>query len=131
MAVSGQAKQLQAYLGDLIKMLTARQGDVGFIRSKIPAGAAPIKTRPFALGEVTGHSHRVCVADEEGIEMFEMPSDRGVRTFLRVTKEGGISIQHEDHDPTGQTSHLPCGWEGEVRIAVEYDEETDFRQVMD
>jgi hypothetical protein len=108
-----------------LRKLTGRQGDVGFVRGTIPAEATPIKVRPFALGEVTGHSHRVIAEDVDGIEMFEMES----RTFLRVTKGGGISIQHEDHDPNGAVSKLPCGWEGEVIIAREYDEEGDFRVI--
>lgn len=109
----------------LNKQLSGRQGDVGFVRCAIPAGVKRIKVRPFALGEVTGHSHRVIVEDADGIEMFEMES----RTFMRVTKDGGISIQHEDHDPSGVVSTLPTGWEGEVVIAREYDEEGDFRVV--
>jgi hypothetical protein len=67
------------------------------------------------------------VADEQGVEMYELDG----AVFLRVTKNGGISIQHEEHDPSGSTSVLPSGWEGEVRIAQEYDEEQDFRRVAD
>jgi hypothetical protein len=100
-----------------------RQGDVGFIRSAIPVGAQEIKLRPLALGEVTGHSHQVALADRDGVQMYEMDG----ATFLRVTAEGGISIVHEEHGPV----KLPARWEGEVRIAVEYDEEEDFRQVID
>jgi hypothetical protein len=111
--------------------LTGRQGDVGFIAGVIPADAKSIKIRPFALGEATGHSHRVAVEDEVGIEMFETLDETGTRTFMRVTKDGGISILHEDHDPTGVISKLPQGWEGEVVIAKEYDEENDFRRVID
>lgn len=106
--------------------LFARQGDVGFVACKIPKDPARIKVRPFALGEVTGHSHRVMVEDEAGIEMYELEG----ATFLRVTKDGAVSIVHEDHDPKGTTSLLPAGWEGEIRIAREYDEEQE-RRVMD
>jgi len=107
--------------------LYGRQGDVGFVAGKIPKDAKLIKVRPFALGEVTGHSHRVAVEDEAGVEMYEHDG----ATFLRVTKDGLISILHEDHDPQGKVSVLPAGWEGEVRIAREYDEEVDFRPVVD
>ena len=107
--------------------MTGRQGDVGFVRCDIPAGAKPIKLRPFALGEKTGHSHRICFADEAKAEMYELLE----RTFLKVSDEGAISIQHEDHDPNGTTSVLPAGWQGEVIIAKEYDEENDFRRVED
>ena len=107
--------------------LYGRQGDVGFVKCEIPKAAKRIKVRPFALGEVTGHSHRVAIEDEAGIEMYEHEQ----ATYLRVTKDGSISILHEDHDPEGRTSVLPAGWEGEVRIAREYDEEVDFRNVTD
>lgn len=106
--------------------LTFRQGDVGFVSSAIPANARRIKTRPFALGEVTGHSHRVAVADEPFVEMYE--GENG-EIYVRALKD--VPVLHEDHDPTGATSILPAGFEGEVRIALEYDEEQDFRQVAD
>lgn len=105
------------------KKLFARQGDVGLIACGIPKAAKKITLRPLALGEVTGHSHQVAVADREGVEMFEFDG----ASFLRVTAEGGISIVHEEHG----TVRLPNGWEGEFRIAREYDEEEDFRRVAD
>ena len=108
-------------------MLTARQGDVGFIARRIPRGAKKISLRPFALGEKTGHAHCISIADEAKAQMFEMDG----RTFLRVSKDGEISIHHEDHDPQGKISLLPAGWEGEVVIAREYDEEQDFHRVTD
>ena len=107
--------------------LFVRQGDVGLVTCKIPASAKQIKTRPLALGEVTGHSHRVAAADAPGIEMYEMTDESGVHTFLRVTADGEVSIVHEEHGMV----KLPAGWEGEVRIAREYDEEQDFRRVVD
>ncbi len=116
--------------GKMKRTLTGRQGDVYFVADKIPEGATPIKTRPFALGEVTGHSHQVCVEDIAKVQMFEMPSENGVRTFMRVSAEGGVSIQHEDHDPIGTVSKLPAGWEGEVTIAKEYTPE-GIRSVLD
>ncbi len=103
--------------------LFARQGDVGFIAANVPKAAQKIKLRPLALGEVTGHSHSVAVADREGVEMYEHEG----ATFLRVTADGGIAIVHEEHGPVT----LPAGWEGEIRIAREYDEEGDFRSVID
>lgn len=107
-------------------MLQFRQGDVGFIRTAIPIGAKRIATRPLALGEVTGHSHRAAVMD--AVEMFEIKEDGAeTKTFLRVTGEGGVSIVHEEHG----TVALPEGWEGEVIIAREYDEDNDFRRVAD
>ena len=107
--------------------LTGRQGDVAFIKCRIPKDAKRVPLRPFAYGETTGHSHRVCVADEEGVEMYEC--EAGV--FLRVTKDGVVSLVHEDHDPVGTISVLPKGWEGEVRIKREYDEEEEWRRITD
>lgn len=110
--------------------LTGRQGDVYFIKTAIPKEANQIKVRPFALGEVTGHSHRVAVEDVAGVEMYEMLSENGVRTFMRVTSDGSVRIIHEDHDPKGEVSVLPAGWEGEVTIAREYTPE-EIRSVVD
>lgn len=103
--------------------LFARQGDVGLVTCEIPKEAKRVPLRPLALGEVTGHSHQVAPADIEGAEMYELAG----ASFLRVTAEGGISIVHEEHG----TVTLPAGWEGEFRIAREYDEEEDFRSVID
>jgi len=100
----------------MTRELYGRQGDVHFVSCRIPAGAKRMPLRPFALGESTGHSHRVAVADENGVEMYELEN----RTFLRVTKAGSVSIVHEEHDPVGMVSVLPAGWEGEVVIAREY-----------
>lgn len=107
--------------------LTGRQGDVNFVACQIPKQAKRVPMRPFALGEVTGHSHRVVEADLEKCEMYEMEG----RTFLKVSAEGGVSIQHEDHDPTAEISKLPAGWAGEVIIAQEYNEEEGWRRVVD
>ena len=104
--------------------LEFRQGDVGFVRTAIPAGATKIKNRPFALGEVTGHSHRPVADVADLVEMYEKDG----LTYIRAL--GDIPVQHEDHDPKAERSILPKGWEGEVRIAREYDEEGDF-QVAD
>jgi hypothetical protein len=110
------------------EQLFARQGDVHFVTRRIPADARRIPVRPFALGEVTGHSHRVIAAEECHVEMYEKDG----LTFVRVSGGcEGIHIAHEDHDPTAATSVLPAGWEGEVIIAQEYDEEEGFRKVID
>lgn len=109
-----------------LRTLYGRQGDVGFIACAIPQGAQPVKLRPFALGESTGHAHKVAFADEAGVEMYELDG----ATFLRVTKDGNVSIVHEDHDPTGATCLLPAGWEGEVVIASEYTP-AEIRSVVD
>lgn len=105
--------------------LFARQGDVHFITREIPKTATRVPNRPFALGEQTGHSHRVIEAEQE---LFETYEQYGL-TFIRVL--GDIHIAHEDHDPSATTSVLPKGWEGQVVIAQEYDEEQGFRSVLD
>lgn len=109
-------------------MLTMRQGDVGFIKSTIPATAKRIPLRPFALGEKTGHSHRVEEDYANAVEMYE--GENG-EIYVRIVGDVDVPVIHEDHDPSGAKSLLPAGWEGEVRIAREYDEETDFRSVID
>lgn len=107
-------------------LLDYRQGDVGFVRGKIPKDAKRIPVRPFALGEVTGHSHAVIDAAQDLVEMYE--DERGT-IWVRALAE--IPVKHEDHDPCAEKSIIRKGWEGEVRIAREYDEEEDFRSVAD
>lgn len=104
-----------------MRKMSFRQGDVGFVGSKIPKDAKRIPFRAFALGEVTGHSHRVI---EEDIPLCEMYEKDGV-VYVRAL--GDLHVQHDDHDPTATISVLPKGWEGQITIAKEYDEEGDFR----
>jgi hypothetical protein len=109
-------------------VLYGRQGDVHFVNRSIPENARRVPLRPFALGEVTGHSHSVISEDAPSVEMYELD----VKTYIRVSGEcDGIRIKHEDHDPTATKSLLPAGWEGEVIIAQEYDEEEGFRSLAD
>ena len=108
--------------------LQFRQGDVGFVVGPIPATAKRIPTRPFALGEITGHSHRVLPALEECVEMYEGTDGE---TYVRILPGADVPVLHEDRDPTGMKSLLPAGWEGRVVIAAEYDEEEGFRTVID
>src|SRR5579859_6007883 len=117
----GSINQNLRHKGDRMK-LYGRQGDVGFVAGKIPKDAKLIKVRPFALGEVTGHSHRVAVEDEAGVEMYEHAG----ATFLRVTKDRLICILHQHPYPHCKVSVLAAGWEGEVSIAWEYNEEVDI-----
>ena len=112
------------------RKMFGRQGDVAFISGPIPPNAKRVPLRVFAHGEQTGHSHRVCVADEAGVEMFEVVDDAGKTVWMRVTKDGAVSLIHEDHDPTGDVSVLPRGWEGEVVNAREYTPES-IRSVVD
>ena len=108
--------------------LFGRQGDVNFITRRIPLQAKRIPVRPFALGEVTGHSHCVVAEDAINLEMYELDG----QTYVRVSGDcDGVRIRHEDHDPAAKVSVLPAAWEGEVVIAEEYDEEEGFRRVID
>lgn len=107
-------------------VLDFRQGDVGFIRCPIPASAKRISLRPFALGEVTGHSHRVI---EEVRDLCEMYEGEDGKLYIRALAD--LPVQHEDHDPKAATSVITTGWEGEIAIAREYDEEEDFHSVID
>jgi hypothetical protein len=88
-----------------------RHGDVYLVQSnKKVAGKRTGNNSPvLALGEVTGHSHRLNTM--EGVERFEID---GVR-FLQVSADG-ISISHEEHG----TLDIPPGLY-EERIDREYD----------
>ncbi len=107
-------------------VLDFRQGDVGFVRGAIPTDAKRIATRPFAYGEVTGHVHQVV---EEAQHLVEMYEDSEGTVWVRAL--GDLPVRHEEHDPTAQKSIIPKGWEGRVQICGEYDEEEDFRSVID
>ena len=98
-------------------VLDFRQGDVGFVRGRIPADVKRIPVRPFAFGEVTGHSHRVVGGWEELVEMYE---DKSGTIWVRALAD--VPVQHEEHDPQAITSILPAGWEGKITIAREYEE---------
>ena len=108
------------------RSLDYRQGDVGFVRGSIPQSAKRIPFQPFALGESTGHSHCVIAEAEALCEMYQ--DDNGT---IWVRALGNLPVRHEDHDPSAATSIIPQGWEGEIRGCGEYDEEQDFRRVVD
>ena len=97
-----------------------RQGDLLFIRAtQHKSRGKRIKDGVLALGEVTGHSHRI--ADLTAAEAYEM--DGGV--FLMVS-ESGVSIVHEEHAPVTLGNGV---WE--VRRQREYEPEELSRSVMD
>lgn len=103
-------------------MLKYRHGDVGLIVSAIPTEAKALETKTLAYGEVTGHHHSIAEADVEGAEVYEL----GDKMYLRVTAEGGVSLEHQEH---AAIQVAPGDYE--VRIANEYDEDEDFRPVLD
>ncbi len=97
-----------------------RQGDLLFIRTAQPkTHGKRIKNGVLALGEVTGHSHRI--ADLTAAEAYEI----GGGVFLRVS-EKGVSIVHEEHAPVTLGSGA---WE--MRRQREYDPERKPRTVRD
>jgi hypothetical protein len=109
------------------KFTLYRQGDVLFKTiAKLPAG--PQKKRfdgAVAYGEVTGHSHRLQVADREIAEVLEI----GEGLFVHVSQNGirleGAQFVHEEHG----TITLPPG-NYEVTIQREYTP-SEIRNVAD
>jgi len=95
---------------------------------EIPKNAKRIPLRPLALGEKTGHHHSLCTLDETSVEdvceMYEVETETGAKTYLRVTAEG-VALTHQEH----KTQPVPPG-EYEVTIQQE---NTDWgaRQVVD
>ena len=79
-----------------MKHTAYRQGDVVLILVKsIPAGAqTPRPNLTLALGEVTGHSHRITVG---GADLCDVTTDEGVSTYLSVGVSGAL-LTHEEHD---------------------------------
>jgi hypothetical protein len=70
-----------------------RHGDIMVAACEaIPAGATELPTLTLALGEVTGHSHRI--EDPRTANVFEW---RGVR-YIQVTADAARLI-HEEHGP--------------------------------
>ncbi len=94
-----------------------RHGDVIIINSEIPKDATRVKNRPLALGEITGHSHRVTKGE------FELYEKEGV-VYMRVVSETA-DLVHEEHD----TIKLPQG-EYEVHRQREY-EPKGWRHIQD
>jgi len=69
-----------------------RHGDIMIAAvESVPEAAHVLPTVTLALGEVTGHSHRI--EDPRAAEMLEF---RGVR-YLRVTAESARLIHEEHH----------------------------------
>ena len=101
-----------------------RQGDVLVRSSQIPSGATPIKEKELilALGEATGHHHRIMVADVPNVEAYEKD---GVM-YLHILEDAKpVILEHEEHAPIT----LPTG-DYEVMIQREYTPE-EIRRVQD
>jgi hypothetical protein len=67
-----------------------RQGDVGLYRiEELPEGAEPVDGMVVALGEVTGHSHKI---EGEG-NLFK----KAGKLFARIV--GKATLVHDEHAP--------------------------------
>jgi hypothetical protein len=79
-----------------------------------------------AFGELTGHSHRLALEDQDAAEVLEI----GDGIFVRISRsggsiEGGATFIHEEHGPV----RLPAG-NYQVTIQREYTPEK-IRSVLD
>ena len=99
-----------------------RQGDVYILAASIPekaAKAAPERDIVLALGEVTGHAHRI-IAPGTKVSMWNV----GTQRYMVVNEE--VTLTHEEHGPIT----IPPG-EYEVRIQRVYQPGGEIRQVAD
>lgn len=103
-------------------MRLIQQGDVLLFAGVVmPADARAVERRVLALGEATGHAHRLAEASD-GL-LYEAPDGT---LYLRVGP-GGATVTHEEHQAV---SLAPGDYRvGRVR---EYDHwEEEARQVRD
>ena len=72
-----------------------RQGDILLVPVAVepPAGATPVTEVVLALGEMTGHAHRLRAG-----AVLDWESD-GQR-YVRVLDADAGTLSHEDHDPS-------------------------------
>jgi hypothetical protein len=98
------------------KCMKIRQGDVLIMKAEKVEGTK-LPHLILALGEVTGHSHRISEGEAE-------LHDRGGTLYLRVLSESA-TLLHEEHKPL----QIPQG-EWLVRIQREY-EPDGWRYVAD
>jgi hypothetical protein len=71
----------------------ARQGDILFVRvDKLPQDLKKAKDQTVALGEVTGHSHRI--AEAAGVAVLE--NEAGDK-FVTVADKA--DVVHQEHGP--------------------------------
>ena len=100
------------------------------MKSMIPENAVRIPLRPLALGEVTGHQHRLVSDDpsvsvETACELYEIKNGEKVEHALRVTAEG-ISLLHAEENSLVTADHhsVPVA-PGEYRVVIQ-EEVTDW-----
>lgn len=102
-------------------MKTYRHGDVvikEIDKDKLPAGAQKLSHLTLALGEVTGHSHRIS-SGQAALSKFNN------KTYLEI-QDKLATLTHEEH----KEIELPTGTY-EIIIQREYDDEKEWRNVLD
>lgn len=120
------------------QQITAQQGDVIIITSKIPPGDYERQTSPVVQHGEHGHFHKIrsdfgsMFYDEKAVpkiptEDWQILRNRGTGIrYLKVT-EKPIDLDHEEH----RTVTIPPG-EYEIRIVREFDHfKEEARQVID
>ena len=105
-------------------MKQIRQGDVllNAVSIKPPAGIKPKAEVILALGELTGHAHKL-----RAKEILEW--DTGKQRYIRVIAGEG-EISHEDHDPT-PVKVLEPNVTYEVIPQQEWNLEDEWQRVVD
>lgn len=100
-----------------------RQGDVLLVPIEVepPADITPSAQCILALGEVTGHAHRLTGTVLEW--------SIGDQRYVRVVGDVG-SLSHEDHDPTPAAVVTP-GQTYRIVHQREWDLQGQWRQVVD
>lgn len=102
-----------------------RQGDVFLLPTKLPLGATKSDITDgkvvLALGEATGHHHRIEVLDRPDVEAYEKDG----KTYLRITGDAPADLLHEEH---GKIPVRPG--EYEIRIKRVYHRK-EIRRVID
>ena len=107
-------------------MIHQVQGDVMFLYVEAPKDAKweRVSEKTVAYGEVTGHSHRVQVADPDTELLF---AEVDGKVYMNV-QNGRAKVVHEEH---GTQTFEPGFYQ--VITQIEYDETQSekYRQVMD
>lgn len=103
-------------------MQNFRQGDVYLLATSKPSkakDATPKGDIILALGEVTGHAHRIASAPDR-VRLWEAEGQR----YVEVKKP--VTLTHEEHGPIT----LDPGWY-EARIQRVYEPGGEIRRVAD
>ena len=102
----------------------ARQGDVLLFRvAKLPKGAKDVTPKNgdviLALGEVTGHAHRIKQTEKPSARLFDVGAER----YLQIAER--VALTHEEHSAIFLET-------GVYRQAFQYEEKrAEIRRVAD